>query len=202
MVRSLLLSGLLLSLIFFRAGAEAEQLQTGQEIPPITMLTATGNQFNVKAACRGQWTVIGYLRGVWCPYGNRQLKEFRLAQDRIMEAGGAILAIAPETPRVLLSKVVEFDLGFVLLADEVFDAARSFGLLEPISEEEATPFLRARAAMIPLGRGEGYLVPQASVWIVDPEGKIAAVWRRGRGAGFIEAGDLLKELLRLQAGRP
>ncbi|MFQ3669860.1 MAG: redoxin domain-containing protein, partial [Verrucomicrobiia bacterium] len=147
------------------------------------------------------WTVVAYLRGTWCPYANRQLKEFRLAEERLMAAGGTIIGIVPAPPRQLLAKVVELELGFVLLADEVFDAARSFGVLERIEPGEAGPFLRARAAMIPIGREEGYWVPRAAVWVIDPEGRVAAEWMRERGAGFVEAEVLLREVERLRGLR-
>lgn len=179
-----------------------DQLGLGSALPPLTLITATGNSFQLAAAARGQWTVLGYLRGGWCPYANRQLKEFRLLEEPLMQAGGTIIAIAPDSPSQLLRKAVDLEIGFVVLSDEVFDAARSLGILERLSPGEAAPFLKARAAMIPLGRDEGFLLPRAAVWLIDPEGNVAAVWSRDRGAGFIEADTLLRQLQQLRSRRP
>lgn len=198
-------SVILLAVILQTLGTSAwseGSLEIGVAVPPLTLITATGNSFHLAAAARGQWTVLAYLRGSWCPYANRQLKEFRRLEEPLMQRGGTIIAIAPESPRQLLTKVVELELGLVLLSDDVFDAARSFGILERLPPGEAAPFLKARAAMIPLGRDEGYLVPQAAVWLIDPDGKVAAAWKRERGAGFIEADALMREWERLRVLRP
>lgn len=176
-----------------------EPVGEGDEIPQLQLVSATGNLFDLHAAARGQWTLIAYNRGAWCPYGNRQLKELRAFETKLLELECAIIALSPEMPSRLLRQVAELEVGFVLLSDEQFDAARSFGLMEKITPAQARPFQEARATLIPLGRDEGFLVPRSGIWIVAPNGKVAVGAVPEKGAGFVDGEELVKRVETLRA---
>ena len=72
--------------------------------------------------------VVSFYRGVWCPYCNLELKALQGAMDAIDVAGGALVAISPQTPANSRRAARENGLGFQILSDSGNEVANAFGL--------------------------------------------------------------------------
>lgn len=72
--------------------------------------------------------VVSFYRGVWCPYCNLELKALQGAMSAIDAAGGALVAISPQTPPNSRRAARENGLDFQILSDAGNSVADAFGL--------------------------------------------------------------------------
>lgn len=72
--------------------------------------------------------VVSFYRGVWCPYCNMELNALQGALSGIDAAGGALVAISPQTSANSRRAVRENGLEFPILGDAGNTVADAFGL--------------------------------------------------------------------------
>lgn len=147
-------------------------LSLNERMPDVQLKTSTGNPFKLRPATLGKWTVVFYFRGGWCPYGRRQIKEFRGIDGKLLDENVDVIGISPDSPGRLMDMVQEFQVGFILISDEKFDAALSMGLMETLPLKGTETYERAGAILMPLSQG-GYAMPRSALWLVNPDGKVA-----------------------------
>ena len=97
------------------------------------------------------------------------------------DMGAMILGVSPDSPKKHRSFIEKKDLKITLLADEEKELAQGMGVWQ------LKKFM-----------GREYMGIVRSTFIIDPDGKIAAVWNKVRVKGHVDA--VREELTRLQAG--
>jgi peroxiredoxin len=88
---------------------EEKPLVAGQPIPEVSLRTADGDIFALKAAVKEQPLIVIFYRGGWCPFCNRHLGQLQEAQPQLMELGYRILAISPDRPEKLASYNIDIE---------------------------------------------------------------------------------------------
>ena len=126
-------------------------LHPGDTFPELTLTVPGGPTVTVPEAFAGQFGVLLFYRGSWCPYCNAQLRAFQRADGVLVDAGVrvAVLSVDDEaTTAALIAKHgLTFPVGYGADARKVADLTGAFINLDPV-----------------------YL--QSTGFVLDPEGKV------------------------------
>jgi peroxiredoxin len=196
-MRILVAAGLMLS--FFvdpvRAGEE-EPLKVGDAAPEVVLHTATLGDFKLHGALSGDIALVVFIRGAWCPYATRQLKEMRLIEGKLVELGCNSYVLSPDLPVELTRVVGEYQLGMAMLSDQDFLGARAFGVLQKVSPDDAHSIGDAGGRML-TEDGQSYL-PRPSAFLFS-RGKVVYRWISAEPPEVLDTRRLLKEMETLWA---
>ena len=151
----------------------------GDPAPEIALPDETGTVHRLSDQ-RGRWTVLYFYPKDDTPGCTVEACEFRDANDTITERGADVWGISPQGPQSKKSFREKFGLPFALLADEQHKVAEAYG-----SWVEKQNY------------GKTYMGTARTTFLVDPDGRIAHVWRKVKPEGH--AADVLSVLDAAQA---
>jgi len=105
-----------------------EQLRRGQPLPEFTALDEAGNPLHTRDL-RGTPVVMIFVRGNWCPFCSRQVKNLTRYYKDIVDLGARLVIVTPR-PQETTQRVAEFfNVEFEFWLDESLAATRKLGLL-------------------------------------------------------------------------
>jgi len=130
---------------------------------------------------KGSWIVLYFYPKDNTPGCTTEACAFTEAMPEFTDMGAMILGVSPDSPKKHRSFIEKKDLKITLLADEEKELAQAMGVWQ------LKKFM-----------GREYMGIVRSTFIIDPDGKIAAVWNKVRVKGHVDA--VREELSRLQAG--
>ena len=126
-------------------------LHPGDAFPHLTLAVPGGETVKVPEAFAGQFGVLLFYRGSWCPYCNAQLRAFQRASATLADAGVRVAALSVDdeaaTADLIARHGLTFPVGFGADAHAVADLAGAFINPDPV-----------------------YL--QSTGFVLDPEGKV------------------------------
>ncbi len=82
-------------------------LSPGDQFPALLLSLPGGDTLAVPDALAGEFGVILFYRGSWCPYCNTQLRAFQRAAESLAEVGARVVALSVDdeaTTRELIAK--------------------------------------------------------------------------------------------------
>jgi peroxiredoxin len=110
------------------------QLTTADPFPRLTLTTAAG-ELTLPEALAGDFGVVLFNRGAWCPYCAAQLRAFQRAQPKLAEAGVRVVALWAEdeatTTEFVEKNKIEFPIGYGADAIAVAAATGAFVNSDP-----------------------------------------------------------------------
>ena len=105
-----------------------DQLRRGQPLPEFEALGEDGERLNSRDL-RGTPVVMIFVRGNWCPFCSRQVKNLTGYYKDIVNLGAKLIFVTPR-PQETTRRVAEFfDVEFEFWLDESLAATRKLGLL-------------------------------------------------------------------------
>jgi peroxiredoxin len=105
-----------------------EQLRRGQPLPEFEALDEAGNPLHTRDL-RGTPVVMIFVRGNWCPFCSRQVKNLTGYYKDIVDRGAKLILVTPK-PLETTQRVAQFfDVEFEFWLDESLAATRELGLL-------------------------------------------------------------------------
>ena len=105
-----------------------EQLRVGKPLPEFEAVDESGSGLNT-AQLRGTPVVMIFVRGNWCPFCSRQVKNLTGYYRDIVELGAKLIFVTPK-PLETTRRVAEFfKVDFEFWLDESLTATRQLGLL-------------------------------------------------------------------------
>ncbi len=117
--------------LYFRmrgARAVPEQLRQGQPLPEFEALDEAGGRLHSRDL-RGTPVVMIFVRGNWCPFCSRQVRNLTGYYRDIVDLGARLILVTPK-PQQTTRRVAEFfDVEFEFWLDESLTATRELGLL-------------------------------------------------------------------------
>ena len=117
--------------LYFRMRAARpvpEQLRRGRPLPEFTATDEAGNRLN-SGDLRGAPAVVIFVRGNWCPFCSRQVKNLTGYYRDIVDLGARLILVTPR-PQETTKRVAEFfDVQLEFWLDESLSATRELGLL-------------------------------------------------------------------------
>jgi peroxiredoxin len=91
-------------------------LNPGDPFPRLTIATTGGQALTIPDDFAGDFAVVLFYRGAWCPYCNAQLRAFERAGQALADAGIRVAALSAddkETTAVLIEKhKLTFPVGY------------------------------------------------------------------------------------------
>jgi len=128
---------------------------------------------------QGSWIVLYFYPKDNTPGCTTEACEFTAALPDFSGLGATILGVSPDSPKKHRSFIEKKALGITLLADEEKEVCEAYGVWQ------LKKFM-----------GREYMGVVRSTFIIDPDGKIAAVWEKVRVKGHVEA--VKEKLVELQ----
>jgi peroxiredoxin len=126
-------------------------LHPGDNFPELTLTTPGGGTVQVPGTFAGQFGVVLFYRGSWCPYCNAQLRAFQRAGQTLADIGVGVAALSvddEETTAALVAKHgLTFPVGYGADALKVAELTGAFVNPDPV-----------------------YL--QSTGFVLDPQGKV------------------------------
>jgi peroxiredoxin len=126
-------------------------LKPGDDFPALTLTLAGGGRLDVPSALAGDYAVVLFNRGSWCPYCVAQLSAFQRARPQLEAAGIAVVSLSVDdetTAKEMIDRHrLTFPIGYGADADAIAEATGAFVNPEP-----------------------RYL--QSTGFVVDPDGKV------------------------------
>ena len=126
-------------------------LHPGDTFPQLTLSTSGGQAVQVPGSLAGDFGVVLFNRGAWCPYCRAQLRAFQRAHDALADAGIKVAALWVDDEETTAQFVAKHGITFPL--GHSADARAVSGLTGAFLNED------------PL-----YL--QSTGFVLDPEGKV------------------------------
>ena len=105
-----------------------EQLRKGQLLPEFEALDETGGRLN-SGDLRGTPAVMIFVRGNWCPFCSRQVKNLTAYYKDIVDLGAKLILITPKPQETTRRVAAFFEVEFEFWLDESLSATRKLGLL-------------------------------------------------------------------------
>ena len=144
-------------------------VEVGQKAPEFCL----PNQDNVEICLRdlkGKWVVLYFYPKDLTPGCTTEACEFTEALPDFEGLDAIILGVSPDSPQKHQKFIEKKDLKITLLSDEDKEVLKAYGAWGPKKLY-----------------GKEYEGVIRSTFIIDPEGKIAAVWPKVRVKGHVEA---------------
>ena len=105
-----------------------EKLREGKPLPEFTTLDEAGKGLNSRQL-QGAPVVMIFVRGNWCPFCSRQVKNLTAYYKDIVDLGARLIFVTPK-PQETTRRVAEFfNVDFEFWLDESLAATRELGLL-------------------------------------------------------------------------
>jgi peroxiredoxin len=111
--------------------------------------------------------VLCFFRGRWDPFCCGQLEAMNQILPAIQEAGASLAAISPQTVKQSFFMADQHRLRFPLLSDAGNQAARQFGLVYRVPEEQQAIYRRAFVNLPFTNGDESWELPIPATYILD-----------------------------------
>lgn len=156
-------------------------LNVGAAAPPIVLPDENGTQHNL-ADQRGRWMVVYFYPNDDTPGCTTEACAFQDAEEDVRVAGATVWGISPNDAESHRKFKEKHGLTFTLLCDEDHAVAEAYG-----AWGLKTSFGQTKMGLI------------RSTVLVDPEGKVAAVWPKVSPEGH--PSEVLAALSEIKAAR-
>jgi peroxiredoxin len=87
-------------------------LNPGDPFPRLTITTTDGQALTIPDAFAGDFAVVLFYRGSWCPYCNTQLRAFERAGQALADAGIRLAALSVDDKEITAALVAKHKLTF------------------------------------------------------------------------------------------
>jgi peroxiredoxin Q/BCP len=119
---------------------------------------------------QGSWIVLYFYPKDNTPGCTTEACEFTVAMPDFSGLGATILGVSPDSPKKHRNFIEKKELGITLLSDEEKEVCTAYGVWQ-----------------LKKNYGREYMGVVRTTYIVDPDGQIAAVWKKVRVKGHVEA---------------
>ena len=87
-------------------------LNPGDPFPRLTMNVVGGDTLTIPDAFAGDFGVVLFYRGAWCPYCNAQLRAFQRSGQALDDAGIRVAALSVDDKQTTAALVAKLGLAF------------------------------------------------------------------------------------------
>ena len=153
-------------------------LQVGDNAPDICLPNQDGEEVCLRDL-RGKWVVLYFYPKDNTPGCTTEAKDFTALLDKFEKLGAIVIGVSPDSIKRHQNFIQKQELKLTLLSDEEKIACQAFGCWQ-----------------LKKNYGREYMGVVRSTFIIDPDGKIAAVWEKVKVKGHAE--EVLQALRDLQ----
>jgi peroxiredoxin len=148
-------------------------LSPGDSFPALTLTPPGGPALTLPDALAGEFGVVLFFRGAWCPYCNAQLRAFQRACDSLEHTGIKVVALSvdnePTTAELIAKHGLTFPVGHSADAAAVAGLTGAFVNPDPVFLQ-STGFVLSPAGKVVVSvyssGAIGRLVPEDVIGLV------------------------------------
>ncbi|MEM1283438.1 MAG: peroxiredoxin-like family protein [Chlamydiota bacterium] len=152
---------------------DKEFLSIGDTAPNFTLPDANGKPVSLSERLQDGPVIITFYRGQWCPYCNLELRAYQKILLEVKKAGGAIIAISPQTPDSSLTTAEKKDLEFDVLSDVGSKVAESYGILFKLDKQLQSVYTNLGAPLPEYNGTDDWALPIPATFVIDRHQRIA-----------------------------
>src|SRR3954447_7190872 len=100
-------------------GSHMTLLNQGDRFPSIELRVAGAGVPTIELPARlaGEYGIVLFYRGSWCPYCKEQLRAFQRAKDKLADVGARVLAVSVDDEATIRETISRYRLQFPLAYD-------------------------------------------------------------------------------------
>lgn len=155
------------------SGQAGRALGVGDRVPGFALPDADGKLVTSRDLLAQGPLVLTFYRGVWCPYCNLELQALQAALPAIEAAGGALVAISPQTAANSRKSARQNGLEFPILGDRGNEVAAAFGLRFRMPDELVAIYKGFGTDLALANAEPSWTLPMPARYVVAPDGRIA-----------------------------
>lgn len=111
-------------------------LHPGDQFPQLTLDTSDGQVLTLPDAFAGDFAVVLFYRGAWCPYCNAQLRAFERSAQTLAADGIKVAALSVDDKQTTAALVAKhgltFPVGYGAVAADVASLTGAFVNRDPV----------------------------------------------------------------------
>ncbi|OLY92627.1 Peroxiredoxin [Cnuella takakiae] len=155
------------------AQGKPEGLFLNAKAPEFKLKDQSGAEVSLRDLRKKGPVVVMFYRGYWCPYCNRQLRQFQDSLNMITEKGATLVAITPEMAGGVSKTVEKTGAVFPILSDVDMKMAKAYQVGFEVDERTLERYKKGAVDLLENNgqKGKAYL-PVPAVYIVNKEGSI------------------------------
>lgn len=150
----------------------ARALGVGEPVPDHAGTDIQGRAVRLAEWFRRGPLVLDFHRGGWCPFCSLELRAWQVNLATLRAAGGALLAVAPETPAASAAHARDHGLAFPILTDADQALATHFGLVFDLPGAAREAQTRLGAPLERHNADGSWRLPVPATYVVDTSGII------------------------------
>ena len=154
-------------------------LDIGQEAPKFCLPNQDETEVCLRDINHG-WVILYFYPKDNTPGCTTEACEFTAALPNFDSLDAVVIGVSPDSPKKHRNFIEKKELGITLLADEETEVAKAYGVWQ-----------------LKKNYGKEYMGIVRSTFIIDPDGKIAAIWDKVKVKGHVE--EVKEKLAQLQA---
>ncbi len=154
------------------SGIAGHILPVGAEMPGFELPDQDGNPVSSEELLRRGRLVICFFRGRWCPFCVAQLEAMNSALSQIEKRGATLITVSPQTLKQSFFMRDQHQLRFPLLSDAHNQAARRFGLVYSIPEEQKEVYSHTFVNLPFINGDSSWELPIPATYVVKQNGVV------------------------------
>ncbi len=147
---------------------------TNDSAPEFVLPSHDGRMVSLHKTLEKKPVILLFYRGGWCPYCSVTLRAYELAYERILAAGGELLAVSPENPDHRTLTVENNRLMFPVLSDIENNAAKAFRLLYEVPSMLANLMKRNNIDLAKINGSPEWVLPIPGVYVLNKRRLVVA----------------------------
>jgi len=137
-----------------------------------------------------QPVVLVFYRGGWCPFCNRDLKNWEEGVPEFREAGARVVAVSTETPEHAIETAEKNKLSYDVFVDETGELVRAFRLGFELDQATQRRYRGFGIDLAEINATNEWSLPAPAVYVIDTDGVIryaSADWDYREREGWEDA---------------
>jgi peroxiredoxin len=155
-------------------GADILVPAVGERLPEFLMTDSEGHLISLASMVSRGPLVISFNRGPWCDYCGLELHALSRAYKEIVDAGGDVISIVPETAKYARALQRARGLPFRVLTDLDLAYALSLGLVFWVGDKIKQAYREFGIDLEQFQGHGGWLLPIPATLVVGSDGRIKA----------------------------
>ena len=169
----LLFCAILFASVITIAQEKPEGLFINSKAPDFKLKDQSGVEINTKDLRKKGSIVVLFYRGNWCPYCNKELKNFQDSLQLITGKGASLIAISPEAAEGVAKTVEKTGAVFPVLYDAGMKVSKGYGVAYSVDEKMTARYKNFGTDLLEVNaqKGQAFL-PVPAVYIVNRDGYV------------------------------
>lgn len=160
----------------FKSVTQAKGLKVGAIVSDFSAKDIFDKTFTLSNLVQTGNVVIIFIRGQWCPFCNKHLKELQNQFHKIYEKGASVVVVTPEKSEFIKETIKKTGAEFTILYDEDYKIAKAFDVLFLPSKMMRVMYNTALGAKLKESHSDdSEQLPIPATFIISKEMKV--IWR-------------------------